>query len=381
MKDKDLGIVIFGATGFTGKLIAEYMAQTPEFAKVKWAIAGRKLEKLQQLKSHLVGINDACEKVELIQADTSFHLTLVEMTRRAHVVLSTVGPYMQYGEAVVKACVETQTSYVDLTGEPPFVEMLMQKYHAQAKNNEIALVNCCGFDSIPADLGTFFTVQKLPQHEPKQVLTYIRASGKVSGGTWASALGIMGQSGDFEISNMFGRIPLEKRFFHHPDNSQEWALPMPVIDVQMVKKSSEHLPEYGHNFSYAQYFVAEDMMQAFGITLGVAGAFLAAQVPVSKDLLTNLIKSGEGPSASERATSRFELSFVGQSPTTTVHTRVSGGDPGYGETSKMVAECARLLAKIKAKDRPSGVISPAMAFGNELIEVLNKRGIRFEQDV
>jgi short subunit dehydrogenase-like uncharacterized protein len=159
---KQYDIVLFGATGFTGELTAEYLARAMLSEKFTWAIAGRSESKLEKVKQKLQAINPDCEsQVDLLVADIEDQASLNTMADRAKVVITTVGPYILYGEKVVQACVEHGADYVDLTGEPEFVELIINRYHRQAEAQGVRIVNCCGFDSIPHDLGAYYTVQQL----------------------------------------------------------------------------------------------------------------------------------------------------------------------------------------------------------------------------
>src|SRR5438552_3231955 len=150
-------IVLFGATGFTGGLTAEYLARTAP-ASLRWALAGRSLEKLEQVRARLAGINRNCASLDLLQADVADPASIRRVADATRVVITTVGPYILYGEPLVAACAQAGTDYVDLTGEPEFVDLMYLRHHAHAAESGARIVHCCGFDSIPADLGVYFTV-------------------------------------------------------------------------------------------------------------------------------------------------------------------------------------------------------------------------------
>src|SRR3954463_5391325 len=177
-------VVLFGATGFTGALTAEYLAaNAPEGAR--WALAGRNADKLAALRDRL-GVD-----VPLLRADVNDADSLRDVAQRAHVVITTVGPYLNYGEPLVAACAEAGTDYVDLTGEPEFVDRMYLRHHERAVESGARIVHACGFDSIPHDLGVLFTVQQLPEGVPLEVRGYVRAGGRPSAGTFHSAVGAM----------------------------------------------------------------------------------------------------------------------------------------------------------------------------------------------
>ncbi|NEA03284.1 saccharopine dehydrogenase, partial [Streptomyces sp. SID10116] len=197
-KDEDservYDIVLFGATGFVGMLTAEHLAaHAPE--GVRWAIAGRDTGKLEALRERLSAINPACAELPLVRADVADAASLRDMASHARVVASTVGPYLTYGQDLVGACAEAGTDYVDLTGEPEFVDLMYVKHDARARETGARLVHSCGFDSVPHDLGAYFTVQQLPEDVPLRVDGFVRVGARFSGGTFASAL------------NQFGRGP------------------------------------------------------------------------------------------------------------------------------------------------------------------------------
>src|SRR5262249_45520080 len=156
-------VVVFGATGFTGRLTAEYLARKAQREPLRWAIAGRNRAKLEEVRHALEAIDPAAVNVGVLEASIDDPASLAAMARSARVVLTTVGPYAKYGEPVVKACVDEGTDYVDITGEPDFVDMTLEKYGAAAREKQIRIVSCCGFDSIPHDLGALFTVKQLPK--------------------------------------------------------------------------------------------------------------------------------------------------------------------------------------------------------------------------
>src|SRR3954453_4937868 len=187
MAEREHDIVLFGATGFTGALTAEYLAQhAPD--GLRWALAGRNRAKLEALAGRL-GID-----VPLLHADVEDEASLRSVAESARVVITTVGPYVHYGEPLVAACAAAGSDYVDLTGEPEFVDRMWALHHAEAVRSGARLVHCCGFDSIPHDLGAYFTVKQLPEGVPLTVNGYVRMGGEFSGGTFASAINGFGRA-------------------------------------------------------------------------------------------------------------------------------------------------------------------------------------------
>src|SRR4051794_28456073 len=179
--EREHDIVLFGGTGFTGALTAEYLAANAPVS-TRWALAGRNMQKLEQLRERL-GVD-----VPLLKADVTDEQSIADVAASARVVITTVGPYVHHGEPLVKACAEHGTDYTDLTGEPEFVDRMFVKYHAAAEQSGARIIHACGFDSIPHDLGACFTVEQLPDGVPLTVRGYVQAGGAPSGGTFASAL-------------------------------------------------------------------------------------------------------------------------------------------------------------------------------------------------
>ena len=190
---RDHDIVVFGATGFTGELTAAYLAEhAPE--GLKWALAGRNQEKLEAVRTRLTNIDPALADLPLLQADSSDDASLRAVAESTRVVITTVGPYLRYGEPLVAACAVAGTDYVDLTGEPEFVDRMYLEHHDQAVASGARIVHACGFDSIPHDLGAWFTVQQLGSTDPIKLRGVVRAGAQPSGGTFHSAMDSVGRA-------------------------------------------------------------------------------------------------------------------------------------------------------------------------------------------
>jgi short subunit dehydrogenase-like uncharacterized protein len=380
MPDRDHDVVVFGATGFTGALTAQYLARHAD-AGTRWAIAGRNRDKLRKTLE-TIGAD-----VPTIVADTGDPTSLRELAASAKVVITTVGPYIEYGEPVVAACAAEGTDYVDLTGEPLFMDLMYLRHHEEAERSGARIVHACGFDSIPQDLGVHFTVQQLPEGVPIHVDGYVRAGGGASGGTVASALGIMGRFREAQKVHRQRREregdPPGRRVRLRPGRPRQedvvgaWLLPMPTIDPQIVRMSAAALERYGPDFSYSAYIGVRRLPAAVGLAGGVGALFAAAQVPPLRKLISSRVPQGTGPSPEQREKSWFKVRFKGEGGGERVVTEVSGGDPGYGETSKMLAESALCLAH---DDLPqtAGQVTTAQAMGDALRERLVRAGIRFE---
>jgi short subunit dehydrogenase-like uncharacterized protein len=376
---RDFDIVVFGATGFTGALTAEYLAAHAP-AGTRWGLAGRNRAKLDALREKL-GADTG-----IIEADIADPDALRTVAKSARVVVTTVGPYIRYGEPLVAACAEAGTDYVDLTGEPEFVDRMYLRHHAAAERTGARLVHACGFDSIPHDLGALFTVQQLPADAPLTVRGYVSAGGRPSGGTLDSALTMMSRSrqvaavhakrrraeprdGDRRARAIAGRPGYDA-------GVRAWVLPLPTIDPQIVVRSARALDRYGPDFTYSHYAALGNPLVAAGLTAGMAGTFVLAQLPPTRALLRRLIPSGTGPGDKQRAKSWFKVRFVGEGGGRRVVTEVAGGDPGYGETSKMLAESALCLAHDSLPDT-AGQVTTAVAMGDALRARLEQAGITF----
>jgi short subunit dehydrogenase-like uncharacterized protein len=377
MPDREYDIVLFGATGFTGALTAEYLAQHAGEG-LRWALAGRNRAKLEALSERL-GVD-----VPLLHADVTDDASLRSLAEDARVVITTVGPYVTYGEPLVAACAAAGTDYVDLTGEPEFVDRMYVRHHAEAAKTGARIVHACGFDSIPHDLGVLFTVEQLPENVPLNVRGFVRAGGKPSGGTFHSAM------------NAFARVRQtqqahrERRQAEGHDNGRRvrleakphrelgyWAVPLPTIDPQVVARSARALERYGPDFTYGHYAGVKRLPIAVGGVAGAASLFAAAQVPPVRKVLLGRLAPGDGPSEDQRGKSWFKVRFVGEGGGKRVVTMVSGGDPGYAETAKMLAESALCLAQDELP-KTAGQVTTAVAMGDALIARLQRAGIAFE---
>ncbi|ELS58103.1 saccharopine dehydrogenase family protein [Streptomyces viridochromogenes] len=379
--DRPYDIVLFGATGFVGTLTARYLAEhAPE--DLRWAIAGRDGKKLDLLREALPG----GAEVGLLEADVSDPASLRRLAEHARVVATTVGPYVTYGEELVAACADTGADCLDLTGEPEFVDRVYVRYDARARETGSRLVHACGFDSVPHDLGVYFTVQQLPAGVPLTVDGFVTVDAAFSGGTFASALTHFSRGRQMRAAAR-DRARHEPRLVGRraqaptgaPRFAKEvgaWALPLPTIDPQIVRRSARALERYGPDFRYRHYAAVRHLPVAVGGVAALGALATAAQLPPARRWLSDRLKPGDGPSPQKRARSWFSVRFVGEGGGRRVFTEVAGGDPGYDETAKMFAESALSLA---FDDLPptAGQVTTAVAMGNALIERLRRAGITF----
>jgi short subunit dehydrogenase-like uncharacterized protein len=381
--DRSYDIVVFGATGFTGALTAEYLARHAP-SETRWAMAGRSIDKLEQVRARL---GPGFSEVALLRADVTDPASLREIAEAARVVITTVGPYIRYGEPLVAACAAAGTDYVDLTGEPEFVDRMWLGYHEQAVASGARIIHSCGFDSIPYDLGVQFTVEQLPEGVPISVDGFVRTNAAISGGTYQSTIEILsrlrsgskvarerrrreGRPGDRQVADIPGKP-------HRNEFAGGWVVPFPTIDPVTVKRSARALDRYGPDFTYSHYAVVGPLPMLVGLGAAAGVVVGLAQIKPTRDLLLKLKSSGEGPSEEKRAKSWFRVRFEARSGGQRVRTQVSGGDPGYTETSKMLAESALCLA-FDELPAVSGQVTPAVAMGDALRRRLMAAGIKFE---
>ena len=382
MADRDFDIVLLGATGFTGQLTADYLARNAP-PGLRWALAGRNRNKLEVVRDRL-GLPD----LELLHADSTDPHSLAEVAGRARVVITTVGPYLQYGAPLVAACAEAGTDYVDLTGEPEFVDQVFLQHQQTAVRTGARIVHACGFDSIPHDLGAFYTVQQLPPDAPITLRGVVRSGGMASGGTIHSALGQFSRARQMKAAYAARRRaegkPADGRSSravpgkpHRDPVLGYWLLPLPTIDPIVVARSGAALAAYGPKFRYSHFAGTKTLRYAAGGAVLVTALAAAARVTPVRNFLLGKVAAGDGPDEAKREKSWFTVDFVGEGGGQTVRTRVKGGDPGYTETSMMLAESALCLA---LDDNPptAGQVTTAQAMGENLLARVRAGGLTFE---
>ena len=374
MSDKSFDVVIYGATGFTGKLVVEYMQEKyGNDEDVSWAIAGRSKEKLIAVSEDLkVGSN-----VPHILVDSNDTDSIVSMVQQAKCVLTTVGPYQLYGANILQQCVIHGVDYVDLCGEPGWMHEMITEHAEQAKETGARIVFSCGFDSIPFDLGVYFLQKEvIARHgQPaSNVRGRVRAmNGEFSGGTAASLGATMASLKEkpelfeilvnpFALSNGFtGPEQAQDSKPIYDDKLETWVAPffMAPINTKNVHRSNalmDHL--YGEDFCYNEMWI-----QGPGEEGKAAAEFVGSMNP-----LADAPAPGEGPSKESRDNGNYDVLFCADlADGSTLHAAVSGDmDPGYGSTSKMIAESAICLVK-ECPDLVGGIYTPAPAMGEKLI--------------
>ncbi len=383
-QDREFDVVLFGATGFTGSLTAQQLADRMPTGG-RWALAGRHRNKLEQTRAAL---GPQWADLPLLVADSHHEHQLAELAARTRVLASTVGPYLEHGDALVGACAAAGTDYLDLTGEAEFVDRCWMRHHATAQKSGARLVHACGFDSIPHDLGAQFLVEQFPDlTSPLTARGVVRTGGTLSGGTLASALMAMSRAQQAKAAKA-ERRDLETRPTgrraravggrpHRDKTLGYWLLPLPTLDPTVIVQSARALPQYGPDFTYSHWAGTKTLRYAVAGALGVMGLVAAAQVPMLRRALSRRLAPGQGPDQARRDRAWFTVDLIGRAAGRTVHVKVSGGDPGYSETSKMLASAALCLA---FDDLPatSGQVTTAVAMGPVLRRRLEAAGMRFE---
>lgn len=385
---RDYDVILYGATGFTGQLTAEYLAEHGP-AGLRWAIAGRNRSKLEALRDRLTERFPTCADLPVLQADSSDAPSLQQLAESTKVIMSGVGPFVTYGEPMVAACAAAGTDYTDITGEPEFFDRMYVRHHRLAEQTGARIVHACGIDSIPQDLGAQFCVEQLPEGVPLTVRGYLTGGGAItpSGGTlgtlleigprWRQAIAAAKERKRLQppvtgrrISAPFGRLRKVRE-------AGFWGVPAPLLDPLIVKQSARSLDRYGPDFTYEHHLGVKRLPVVALGAVAVTALGIAIQIPPVRRWLATKRVSGEGPSAEQRAKSWFSVHFIGEGGGRWVHTEVAGGDPGYGETAKMFAEAALCLA---FDDLPptAGQVTTAAAMGPALRDRLVKAGLVFQ---
>ncbi len=393
----ELDLVLYGATGFAGRLVAEYLA-TRGPAGLRWAVAGRSPQRLEALLSEIGA------SVPILRADSGDPASLTEMVHRTAVVCTTVGPYGRYGMPLVKACVEAGAAYCDLTGEVPFIAATIEHHEQRAKRTGARIVHACGFDSIPSDLGTLmlarhFEAQGRRLERVRFRLAAIR--GGLSGGTVATLFDLLASARDPAVRRILAdphalTPAQEPRARVEPDSLRpsrdadtgQWTAPflMAPFNTRVVRRSAAMLG-YGARLCYEERVNTGrgplGWAAAAGMSLGLGAFVSTAAVPTLGGLYRRLLPgAGEGPSRARRERGMFAIHLHGESDDghRALATVVGNQDPGYGETAKMVAEAAICLAR-DILPSEGGILTPAVAMGMKLVERLRAAGMTFDVSV
>ncbi len=407
MKKSQFDVLVFGATSFVGKLLCRHLLERHGTSgSLKWAAAGRSQSKLAALRSEL---GPGAAGLTLMVADAADEASLRAMCGRGRVIVSTVGPYALYGEPLVKVCAETGTDYCDLTGEVQWISRMIARYEAIARDSGSRIVHCCGFDSIPSDLGVYFLQQEAMQRfgEPcSRVKMRVKAMrGGASGGTVASMLNVIKEASANpalrkELADPYSLcLDATEKGVRQPNASTArwdedfgaWAAPfvMAAINTRVVHRSNALQGcAYGVDFRYDEAMLTgsgvKGRMTALGVSAGLGAFMLGAVLPPTRWLLERLVlpAPGEGPSPQAQRSGFYDIRFLGTTADGRyLRTKVTGDrDPGYGSTSKMLGEVAALLATETPKSALGGGFwTPATAFGSRVIESLKAHaGLEFE---
>ena len=399
-QSREFDVVVWGATGFTGRLVAEYLYRQYGVNKsVKWAMAGRNKSKLEAVRKEV-----ANSKVPLIVADSHDAASLAALTKRTKVVCSTVGPYANYGKPLVAACVQNQTHYCDLAGESVFIRDMIDEHHETAQANGTKIVHSCGFDSIPSDLGVYFT-QKAAVAESGTPATQIKMRvkdfvGEFSGGTYASISNMLEMAEKNPslykvLGNPYALNPKGEQ--QGPDTSglktvvydktaKSWIYPfvMEGINTKIVRRSNAIAGfPYGKDFRYEEAVMAGDGEKGKHIAIKTATQMAAMTAPSGspeKAAMDKMMpKPGEGPSKESREAGYYDLRlFTTLANGKKLIGKVTGDmDPGYGSTSKMIAECSVCLAK-DTLPNTAGILTASTAMGAAILERLEENaGLTF----
>lgn len=400
-------LVTFGATGFVGELLTGYLLdQCAAHGELAWAVAGRSAAKLEALRRSL---GPKAGTLPMLVADAGDEAALRKMCEKTRVVVSTVGPYALFGEPLVKVCAETGTDYCDLTGEPQWIRRMIDRYQDTARASGARIVHCCGFDSIPSDLGVYFLQRESqrrfgrPCTRAKMRVKALR--GGVSGGTVASALNAVREAAADpklrkELANPYSLCPkgghstvrqAGVKFAEYDADFGGWVAPfvMAAINTRIVHRSNALLKHaYGTDFRYDEALLTgkglKGRLKAAGVAAGLAGFVAAGAIGPLRAVLERFVlpAPGSGPSPETQNNGFYDLRLLGWTDDgRRLMVKVTGDrDPGYGSTSKILGQAALSLALDVAKsDVPGGSFTPATTFGDRLFARLEKHaGLAFE---
>ncbi len=404
MNAKPYDVIVFGAASFVGKLLCGYLASQFSPAELRWAAAGRSREKLEQLRRFL---DRKAGDIPLIIADATDERSLTAMCAQTGAVVSTVGPYALYGEPLVKVCAELGTDYCDLTGEVQWIRRMLDRYEETAQRTGARIVNCCGFNSVPSDLGVHF----IQSHAHERFGRYCRhikmrvkaMRGGVSGGTIASMVNVAKEAAANpglrkDLRNPYLLCPKDRRPYTRQESLtrpaydadfQAWLAPfvMASINTRVVHRSNALANyAYGEDFRYDEAMLTgagvRGRMTAYAIA-GALGAFVAmTALPPSGWVLERFVlpAPGEGPSPESQKKGFYDLRFLGiLDDGRTIRAKVTGdADPGYASTSKMLGQVAACLAHSGREAKKGGFWTPATLFGDPLIDALQRHaGLSF----
>ena len=409
-RSRSYDVVLFGATGFTGRLVAEYLLRHYGGSDLRVALAGRSREKLEAVRDELAAIDGSAKDLPILLGDSFDQDSLEAIAADASVVCTTVGPYAKFGEGLVAACARHGTDYCDLTGEVQFIRRMIDAHHEEAQRTGARIVCCCGFDSIPSDLGTWMMVEAMRERglTPREVRSYAgETKGGFSGGTVASILNIVDEvKADRSVLRILGNpyalYPkdeppgadgADQRGVRYDDELGMWTGPflMAAVNTRIVRRTNALLDfSYGRDFRYSEQMSMgggpAGLARASAVTAFASGFMAAAALPPSRYLLERLVvpPPGQGPDKEAREKGFFVFRYIakGETPSgdiVTLRGRSEGkSDPGYGETAKMLGESAVCLALDGASlEAEGGVRTPASTMGGRLLARLRDADMVF----
>ena len=393
-------LIVYGATSFVGQLLTRYLFERHGVnGDLQWAIAGRSQSKLNELRQSL---GSAAQALPIVLADAADEAALTAMCQQTKVVVSTVGPYVLYGSTLVKVCAHTGTDYCDLTGEPQWIAQMIEQYEATAQKNGARIVHCCGFDSIPSDLGTYY-LQQQAQQQFGQACTRVKLRvkairGGMSGGTVGSMTEMIKEASHNAalrklMANPYALCPSSSQskpkqpnlqFAEYDADAKAWSAPfiMAGINTKIVHRSNAI-----SDYAYGQDFIYDETMltgrgvvggaMAVGAAIGMAGFVAAVALPPTRHVLERFIlpKAGEGPTPKQQLNGFYDIRLFGVTASGQGLTaKVTGDrDPGYGSTAKILGEAAVCLAlEVSKEDKAGGFWTPSTVFGNKLIHRLTQ---------
>ena len=391
--EKDIDIIVYGATGFTGKLCVEYLASKER--STKWAIAGRNQEKLKKIADEL------CPDMEILIADSEDEDALDRLTQRTKVVLSTAGPFHRYGSKLVASCVKNNTHYVDITGENFWVKGLIDKHHEEASRKGVRIIPSCGYDSIPSDLGSLHCVQSM--NKPiKRIEAFHTMKGEASGGTLETMFSLadldLGKSifdpfllnPEGTVSDQQKKLSKDKTGVLEQNAINGWSGPfiMAAANTRVVRRSAalheQKGEDYGRDFTYQEFTFHKKKTGAYMALAFLAIFGLVLMTPLRKIVRPLMKKPGEGPSKEVRENGWFSATYkaLAEDGDVSVFKMHGKGDPGYKITSLLVTESALCLVE-NEQDLPGGsnyggILTSATGLGGALISRLKNAGIVFE---
>ena len=395
---KKLDLVIWGATGFTGQLVCEYISYSYSNKDLNWTIAGRNEEKLLKLKNRL-NINNP-----ILIGNSNDKSSLEKICGKTKVICSTVGPYAIHGTELIHACVKMKTNYCDISGETQWIRKIIDTYHEKAKSLKIKIVNSCGFDSIPSDMGVYFCQSRYYKENGEYAnainMRVAGTKGGFSGGTYNSLTNVIHEASVNKsvrkiLNNPYGLNPVNEqsgpdkkdlRSVIYDKEAKSWIAPfvMAGINTKIVRRSNALFNyKYGKSFLYSEAVLVGDGI--LGKIIGYLSLIPILMVIQKKGSIIKRIvdlfvpKAGQGPSKKQRENGFFNLKFYFNSSRKKYLAKVTGDmDPGYGSTSKMLAECAICLALDNKLNKNYGVITPSVAFEEYILQRLqNNAGIKF----